>query len=910
MLLKKVFAVILVAMFATMGTLVAQEKYAILIGGNMNPDDLVIPETEQWNGGQGGSLEYGFDEFWNDTYLMWEMLIKEDGGKGYTVDNVHVLFGENGNDFTFPLQWERYTAIHNYEPYVVDDNSNYQTIDDLFEDNLANTITEDDFLFVWIMGHGGSDATGHYFYSYDNHKIYDYELAGWLDGIAAHKKTVFLSFPKSGGFVPELEADDIIIITNGGATEGASRADDFAPGGVVFEENEVIEGITYNHGEINYHLTSALTGFTPKGEDEYNEIPLSTADYLPDGIIMMSEVYFSWLNIYQTSPEGPHYDNPLYYYCLGTSLEYPTVLIEEIWSGDQVTLRGLIAISNYLNVNPQASLTFTENSRVFLTPFSPDPMEVYFLDHSYLVIEDNVTIHSLDKVFEFFCSIGANVQIGDNVTFSSGGYDASSLVSFNSLNDNYHFNELNIINCNLEILAPIVEIGYSDFEKSRCRIESDNGDIHHCMFESSRVSMVDNFRCNISYCQFDNQLTGQNDVTGFTAIGLSNCNAYSIDQCSVTGYLKDAVKIYNSGYDPFSVHMIKDNTIENNGILVSVFNWTNLRVYNSYADIIDSNNIVDSEIGIQSINNSQVSIVGNRSARFVNEAQQIHDNSLYQIYATPGAFPYEVRWNAIYDEYNDCLFMYDTEDEEPPYDVAYNYWGGNFVPEDDLCPSTDYYSWLPVWDLQVQSPAPGTDEQMFYASQTLADSGNYTQAKTGYQQLVSTYPASKYATASLKELFSIEQGATNDYASLKNYYTGIVNQQTNDELVKISGFLSNLCDIKLENYQTAIAHYESMIQSPPSFADSLFAIIDLGNLYVQMGNDSLKSAPIGNMTEYIPVSQKQYSQYRDYLLSLLFKDDEISEENQQSLRPSYGIATLLPNCPNPFTGQNYPRLPA
>jgi hypothetical protein len=63
------------------------------------------------------------------------------------------------------------------------------------------------------MGHGGEDATGHYFYSYDNHKIYDYVLAGWLNGIAAHKKTVFLSFPKSGGFVPELEAGGNIVIT-------------------------------------------------------------------------------------------------------------------------------------------------------------------------------------------------------------------------------------------------------------------------------------------------------------------------------------------------------------------------------------------------------------------------------------------------------------------------------------------------------------------------------------------------------------------------------------------------------------------------------------------------------------------------------------------------------------------------
>ena len=280
MLLKKVFTVVMVAMFATMGTLVAQEKYAILIGGNMNPDTQIIPLAEQWNGGIDPGT-YGFDEIWNDAYLTWEMLITENKpyGKGYSVDNVHVLFGENGNDFTFPLQWFRYTAGHNNKPYVVDENSNESTIAARFTD-LATTITEDDFLFVWIMGHGGSDATGHYFYSYDNHKIYDTDLAGWLNGIAAHKKTVFLSFPKSGGFAPVLEADGNIVITACGETEGSSRADDMAPGTppVTFIENEVRNTITYNHGEINYHLTSSLTGQTPEEEPQYNGIDLDLAD--------------------------------------------------------------------------------------------------------------------------------------------------------------------------------------------------------------------------------------------------------------------------------------------------------------------------------------------------------------------------------------------------------------------------------------------------------------------------------------------------------------------------------------------------------------------------------------------------------------------------------------------------------
>ena len=212
----------IVALFATLGSLNAQEKYAVIIGGNVNPDASIIPLAEQWNGGIDPGT-YGFDEIWNDAYLAWEMLVFD---KDYTDENVHFLFNV-GDDYSFPLQNIRYKGIYhgsNYE-VVTDANSNYQTIASTFT-TLASNITEDDFLFVWIMGHGGSDATGYYFYSYDNQKIYASQLSTWLDGIAAHKKTVFLSFPKSGGFAPVLEEDGTIVITACGATEGASRADE------------------------------------------------------------------------------------------------------------------------------------------------------------------------------------------------------------------------------------------------------------------------------------------------------------------------------------------------------------------------------------------------------------------------------------------------------------------------------------------------------------------------------------------------------------------------------------------------------------------------------------------------------------------------------------------------------------
>jgi hypothetical protein len=339
---------------------------------------------------------------------MWEMLIKEDGGKGYTVDNVHVLFGENGNDFTFPLQWERYTAIHNYEPYVVDDNSNYQTIDDLFEDNLANTITEDDFLFVWIMGHGGSDATGHYFYSYDNHKIYDYELAGWLDGIAAHKKTVFLSFPKSGGFVPELEAAGNIVITACGATEGASRADDMAPGG-AFIENEVRSNITYNHGEINYHLFSSLTGKTPKGEDQYAGTDLDLADLNSDNYIAINETW-TWTSGKETLNGESPVCSDLGNIKTSTELEYPTLLYQGVSGSVLASCRGLIGITKDMIFNNGDFVNFRKNAKVFIL----NTLQLFSFDGSTVVIEDNVTFSNNNQNVWIWLHTQNNV-IGDNV---------------------------------------------------------------------------------------------------------------------------------------------------------------------------------------------------------------------------------------------------------------------------------------------------------------------------------------------------------------------------------------------------------------------------------------------------------------------------------------------------------------
>ena len=60
-----------------------------------------------------------------------------------------------------------------------------------------------------------------------------------------------------------------------------------------------------------------------------------------------------------------------------------------------------------------------------------------------------------------------------------------------------------------------------------------------------------------------------------------------------------------------------------------------------------------------------------------------------------------------------------------------------------------------------------------------------------------------------------------------------------------------------------------------------------------------KKSVVLNMPQYQPVSEKQHTEYRDYLLSLLFKDESVNKNPETALRKNK-TAELLPNIPNPF----------
>lgn len=264
----------------------AQQKYAVLITGDYAAGKKKdVPDDDLWNGGIGGNFD--FDEFWNDTYLMWEML----QAKGYAKENIFVLFA-GGQDFYIsnPNVASRYRPV-NPTVIVTDYPATISNVNTVFNGLRYGSggfpqVTADDFLFVWVFDHGGAFAGHQGFYLIDGLML-DEEFAALVNPIPANKKVYWMQQCLSGGFKEELDSINVVFNAACLGNQGAHRADNLP----YYDENEIIGSTIYNHGEYNFHILSATNGLTPTYSSTYGngEINLSDADLNADNYISTFE---------------------------------------------------------------------------------------------------------------------------------------------------------------------------------------------------------------------------------------------------------------------------------------------------------------------------------------------------------------------------------------------------------------------------------------------------------------------------------------------------------------------------------------------------------------------------------------------------------------------------------------------
>ena len=135
-------------------------------------------------------------------------------------------------------------------------------------------------------------------------------------------------------------------------------------------------------------------------------------------------------------------------------------------------------------------------------------------------------------------------------------------------------------------------------------------------------------------------------------------------------------------------------------------------------------------------------------------------------------------------------------------------------------------------------------------------------AEIGY---VYTYELNRYKHVSAGSHW--HNGIETDMQNL--YHRNETAIQNSEILAALAGTFANKCDELQEHYDEAIAWYETIIEDEETpYNDSLFATIDLGNLYLKMEANGTKGTK-GTLTQFIPKSAEAFAKQTDEALKKL-----------------------------------------
>ena len=124
--------------------------------------------------------------------------------------------------------------------------------------------------------------------------------------------------------------------------------------------------------------------------------------------------------------------------------------------------------------------------------------------------------------------------------------------------------------------------------------------------------------------------------------------------------------------------------------------------------------------------------------------------------------------------------------------------------------------------------------------------------------------------------------------------------------------MATRCLVKERDWQPAVDWYEERIMNPPSYQDSVFAVIDLGDIHLMMESDTMNGGKSGHYCHYRlpnikPKSRMQYEENRSSLLATLpqikkTKNDKNTPFNE-NITPFNDKKGVLGECvPNPTNG--------
>lgn len=498
--------------------------------------------------------------------------------------------------------------------------------------------------------------------------------------------------------------------------------------------------------------------------------------------------------------------------------------------------------------------------------------EVTVVNHSTLTINDGVGLDMYGTEAhdcKLLVESGSSLVINDNAIITAKRGDCEIVVNGN------------------------VQIGQG------VRFRAENG-------ATLRVSINGQQEITIRDCQFVNTSL-QINAPMERSVSFPSTSSVTVSNCTfrtTTGLYEHAMRI-----DGYSNIMIADNTIDGTGIMSSrhfdygimLFNCgtaglgslvlrntikgcneTGLTMYGTAANV-KRNEVTQCRIGVGLLNGSTVSeFTGNCGALSPSHTQHIHDNDECEVYIYRDCLPQTFRYNRITGSGNSWLVEYENNVDDGEglcirIDLEHNNWGSltntqvenrfHYVTNTNNVAVFDY---LPKWTLG-ECVNIGTEMavRMSREADSLLGIGLYSSAKASYRDIVELYPNTTTACNAMKKLLIAETLFGEDYVSLQQYYRSETAIQEHESLEALAGGLANKCDEMLERYEEAIAWYETIIQDEETpYNDSIFATIDLGNLYLKMEANGAKGLK-GKLAQFVPKSAEAFAKQTNEALRKL-----------------------------------------
>ena len=474
----KCFLLVLLFICAGLYTALAQnpQKYAVIITGDAPGDGYQ---------GQFANPNSNYNEFWNDTYLMWEMLVTK---FGFDHTKVFVLYAE-GTDYV--SQNPRYTYINAAIPgltHITDYSATISNVQNKLGglvngSNGMPQMTQDDFLFIFTFGHGVLDATlTHGALQLQDGIMLDTQFGELVNAIPANKRVIWMQNCASGDFAEELTNDKNYFVAatmpypNGGLAMHADNCYTYQGTNycnIPQLEEEIVDNREYSHGEFIFHLYSSANGKTPTGITYYVQSPagnFTNVDVNSDGYKTFTEL-FNYVDVQdsQQQPNGPDNPNASDFGNIGnyTSFEYPTLLHDNLTQAN-LTCRGLIGISNTATVRSGSTLTIAANSKVHLLNGGNLIVEA----GANLVIENGVQFIKSFPASANKIEINGTLSACNYVSFDGGTGSLMLEVITNNVTGSFMFDHCIFNNTAYKGSYGLVTMDNSTFTKSYCSIGS------------------------------------------------------------------------------------------------------------------------------------------------------------------------------------------------------------------------------------------------------------------------------------------------------------------------------------------------------------------------------------------------------------------------------------------------------